>query len=66
MSIENMLHAIESGSNVEAQSIFNDVMNDKLSNALDAKRAEIADTVYNGQKVETPDEDIQDISTESE
>ena len=66
MSIEDMLHAIESGSNVEAQGIFNNIMGDKLSNALDAKRAEIADTVYNGTEEETPDENIQDISTESE
>lgn len=62
--IEDFIHAVDSGSNVEARNVFNTMMQDKLSAALDAKRAEIADRVYNNaaetEQVE-PEEEFTDV-----
>ena len=61
--IEDFIHAVDSGSNVEARNVFNTMMQDKLSAALDAKRAEIADRVYNAAETEQvePEEEFTDV-----
>lgn len=77
-NIEDFIHAVDSGSKVDAGKIFNTMMQDRLSTALDSKKAEIANTVYNGSsaeeeiEVEQPepeeefDVDVQGTEEESE
>lgn len=64
--IEDFIQAIDSGSNVEARNVFNTMMQDKLSAALDVKRAEVADRVYNAaeteqMELEEPEEEFTDV-----
>ena len=72
-NIEDFIHAVDSGSNVEAKDIFNNMMQDKLSAALDSKRAEIADKVYNKavevdepeqMEIEEPEEEFADVDVQ--
>ena len=47
-SIENMVNSIERGDLNDAEGSFQDIINDRLSVALDAKKVELANSVYNG------------------
>ena len=47
-SIENMVNSIERGDLNDAEGSFQDIINDRLSTALDAKKVELANSVYNG------------------
>lgn len=50
----NLLKAIESGEKESMDQAFNDAVSAKISDALDAKRVEVAQSVYSGK---SPDED---------
>jgi hypothetical protein len=56
MSIENLISDLKKGDNVSAGKQFNNMMADKLSAALDAKKIEIASNLQN-RKAETKQEE---------
>ena len=56
MSIEQMITDLKGGDNVAASKNFNSVMADKLSAALDAKKIEVASTLQDRVKPESPEE----------
>ena len=45
MSTENIINAIQDGNNVEAGVAFNDVIGQKLQDAILAKKIEVASTI---------------------
>jgi len=44
--IEDLIHHVKNGDNVSSQYIFNTIMSDKLSAALDSKKVEVASQVF--------------------
>ena len=56
MSIENLISDLKNGDNVAAGKQFNSIMADKLSAALDAKKIEVASTLQDRAKSESPEE----------
>jgi len=56
MSIEQMITDLKGGDNVAAGKNFNSVMADKLSAALDAKKIEVASTLQDRAKPNSPEE----------
>ena len=49
MSIENLIDNVKNGDNNNAGKQFNNVMADKLSAALDAKKIELASSLHDRQ-----------------
>lgn len=47
--IRNMIDSIEAGDFVAAQAAFTDAVNVKMSDAIDTRRIEIANSVYNSE-----------------
>ena len=56
--IEELISSIEDKNFVNSSSIFNDLVSDKMNDALAAKKIELANKLYNGQE-ESPDEEIE-------
>lgn len=56
--IEELIRSIEDKNFVNSSSIFNDLVSDKMNDALAAKKIELANKLYNGQE-ESPDEEIE-------
>ena len=52
MSIENLIDALASNDKSGAEEAFNAEMNTRRSEALDAKRADIGQSIYGGQESE--------------
>jgi hypothetical protein len=50
--IKNLIGAIGSGSAVNTETAFNDVMADKISNRLDGMRSELAQSMFKEKEVE--------------
>jgi hypothetical protein len=50
--IKSMVDAVSSGDMASANNIFNGIMADKVSQALDAKRVEVAQNLYNEEQLE--------------
>ena len=44
--IQDLIHHVKSGDNVSSEYIFNNIMSNKLSAALDSKKVEIASNVF--------------------
>lgn len=53
--IEELISSIEDKNFVNSSNIFNSLVSDKMSDALAAKKIEIANRIYNGQE-ESPEE----------
>lgn len=68
--IKNLIDAIASGDDEAATASWEAAVNDKMSDALDSKRIEIANGVYNTvtdeEAVEFDDEEDLDLSLDSE
>lgn len=62
----DLINALASGKTSSANTAFNDIMNSKLSAALDAQKIEIANDVYNGIEQEITDADISGSEIESD
>lgn len=62
----DLINALANNKTAEANNIFNDLMGAKISDALDARKIEIADNVYNGVEQEVVDADVQGIEIESD
>ena len=48
-NVTDLINNIESGTLADAEQVFNDLMDMKAGNALDAYRQQIAMNVFNGQ-----------------
>lgn len=68
--VETFINSLQSGKVADSNDVFKDIMSSKLETALNDKKVEIANDVYNGAmdniEQETADVDIQSDSTESE
>tara|TARA_R110000803_G_C11711015_1_gene286920 strand:- start:160 stop:396 length:237 start_codon:yes stop_codon:yes gene_type:complete len=64
-NIDKLIDAISSGKAGTSKDIFTDIINDKLSTALDAKRIDVASNFYGTNEEGIEDEDIQDFEDES-
>ena len=65
-NVTDLINNIESGTLADAEQVFNDLMDMKAGNALDAYRQQIAMNVFNGQESEPEEESDADIEDESE
>jgi hypothetical protein len=52
----NLLKAIESGDRDQMAAAFDDAMLGKVSDAIDAKKIEVAQSIYGGQEQDSSDE----------
>ena len=64
-NIDKLIDAISSGKAGTSKDIFTDIINDKLTSALDAKRIDVASDFYGTNEEDIEDEDIQDFEDES-
>lgn len=65
-SVDSLIDKIVSGDNTEAQSDFNSLIAAKVQDALDIRKAEIAQAVYSSQDTENTSEDEPSESNEPE
>lgn len=58
VTVDDVLKAIQSKNLAQAKAHFNDVMGDKINDALDAEKVKVAGQIFNGQpeEVEEPEE----------
>jgi hypothetical protein len=59
MNIQDLISNIKSGDAQDSNNSFNSIMADKMNNALDAKKREIASDMY-GAKEPIPEEPVND------
>ena len=64
--IHSMIDNILDNKNTEAQETFKSLLSQKLNDALEAKKVEVAQSVYSPQEVEEPVEDVEDTEQETE
>jgi hypothetical protein len=60
--VESLINALSTGEQSVANKAFDGVMQDKLNMALDAKKIELANDVYNG----ITDAELQNTETETD
>ena len=65
-NVADLINNIESGTLADAEQVFNDLMDMKAGNALDAYREQIAMNVFNGQEADPEDDSDADFDDESE
>ena len=58
MSSENFVDALHSGKNLEAEDAFKSAMQDKVADALENKRKEVANNFVQNKKVEDDAEEV--------
>lgn len=54
--IDSFIDAIQSGDFNSSEQIFNDLLQDKVSDALDAEKIAVADTIFNGGEDDVEDD----------
>ncbi len=64
--IHNMIDNILDNKNTEAQETFKSLLSQKLNDALEAKKVEVAQSIYGTQEVQEPDESVEDTEQETE
>lgn len=66
--INQMINHIIDNKNTEAGESFNSLISTKLNDALEAKKIEVAQTIYNYQEVDEPtdEEEVEEIEQEAE
>ena len=67
--IATLIQNVTDGDNVQASSIFDQLMGVKVNDALEAEKVKMADVVFNGAEEDDPeieDEDLEDVEEESE
>lgn len=65
-NVADLINNIESGTLADAEQVFNDIMDIKAGQALDAYRAVISGRVFNDQEPEPEAESETDVEDESE
>jgi hypothetical protein len=58
MDTQTFIDRVAAGNAVEAQQVLNDLLSTKAFEALDAKKVELAQTIFNGQ----PEVEVQDTA----
>ena len=58
MSSEDFVNALYSGKNLEAEDAFKSAMQDKVGQALEIKRREVANNFVQSKKVESDEEEV--------
>ena len=58
MDINGLVDAIQSGDVQDSNNAYNDLMSDKINDALDAKRQEIANSMYVAAEEQGSDEEV--------
>ena len=72
MDTQTFIDRVAAGNAVEAQQVLNDLLSARAFEALDAKKVELAQTIFNGQSEEQSDDlnvevqDTADTPTEQE
>ena len=65
MDTQTFIDKVAAGNAVEAQQVLNDLLAAKAFEALDAKKVELAQTIFNGQSEEQTDDlnvEVQDTA----
>jgi DNA-directed RNA polymerase specialized sigma54-like protein len=57
----DFVNALQTGSFNNAESLFNDILGDKVQQSLDAERVSVADQIFNGVEPEELDVDDSEI-----
>lgn len=65
-NVQDMIDALQTGNMSGAQDAFNAALNDKMSDALDAKKIEVAADVYGGAQEVTTDVEPEDMEIDVE
>jgi hypothetical protein len=61
-AISNMIDDILAGNNTEAKEVFDNIVSNKMTDALDVRKTELAQAIYSNEKVEDEDE-VEDEET---
>lgn len=65
MDTQTFIDRVAAGNAVEAQQVLNDLLSARAFEALDAKKVELAQTIFNGQSEEQTDDlnvEVQDTA----
>ena len=65
--ISTLIQNVTDGDNVQASSIFDQLMGAKVNDALEAEKVKMADVIFNGAEEDDPeieDEDLEDVEEE--
>jgi hypothetical protein len=65
MSTRNLIDAIASGSALDIESAFEDTMAEKVSVQIEAKRLQIAQTMFTTEEVELDEEQLDELGPET-
>ena len=66
VSVDDVLQAIQQKNIGQAKANFQDLMGDKVSQALDAEKVKIANNVFNGASEEEEEQEESGVDIESE
>tara|TARA_Y100000401_G_scaffold97204_1_gene84454 strand:- start:11 stop:187 length:177 start_codon:yes stop_codon:yes gene_type:complete len=58
MSSEDFVNALQKGNNLEAEDAFKTAIGDKVADALETKRKEVANNFVQSKKVESDEEEV--------
>tara|TARA_Y100000996_G_C22255875_1_gene533774 strand:+ start:487 stop:663 length:177 start_codon:yes stop_codon:yes gene_type:complete len=58
MSSEDFVNALQKGNNLEAEDAFKTAIGDKVADALETKRREVANNFVQSKKVESDEEEV--------
>ena len=58
MSSEDFVNALQKGNNLEAEDAFKNAIGDKVADALETKRREVANNFVQSKKVESDEEEV--------
>ena len=58
MSSEDFVKALQKGNNLEAEDAFKTAIGDKVADALETKRREVANNFVQSKKVESDEEEV--------
>ena len=58
MSSEKFVDALQKGNNLEAEDAFKTAIGDKVADALETKRKEVANNFVQSKKVESDEEEV--------
>ncbi len=58
MSSEDFVNALQKGNNLEAEDAFKTAIGDKVADALETKRREVANNFVQSKKVERDEEEV--------
>lgn len=64
--ISDMISDIENKNYTSASEIFNDLLNDRLTDAIDAKKAAVASEIFNDAEETEQEEDLEEFLEDEE